>query len=246
MKLYYVSSKGVKIKVCEPDTIKEGIEKIDGFVKNINPTYVITQKKVTFYEKNVKIDIGSWSEFFYIEEYTQNDVKKYDEKSCIKKYIFITNGMARCGKDTFAAFLSEFIPTTKFSSIDKVKEIAKICGWKGGKTERDRKFLSDLKTLLTEYADMPFKEIEKKVEEFKENNKTNVLLIDIREPNEIQRAKEKFNAKTILIENNRVDVISSNFADANVFNYDYDYVLHNNGTLEEFRLLAKEFAKNLL
>lgn len=72
------------------------------------------------------------------------------------------------------------------------------------------------------------------------------MLIDIREPNEIQRAKEKFNAKTILIENNRVDVISSNFADANVFNYDYDYVLHNNGTLEEFRLLAKEFAKNLL
>ena len=64
------------------------------------------------------------------------------------KKIFITNGMARCGKDTFAKFLNELIPTMKYSSIDKVKDIAYLCGWDGGKTERDRKFLSDLKKVI--------------------------------------------------------------------------------------------------
>ena len=59
----------------------------------------------------------------------------------MRKQIYITNGMARCGKDTFATFLNEYIPTLKYSSIDKVKTIAKLCGWDGGKTEKDRKFL---------------------------------------------------------------------------------------------------------
>lgn len=246
MKLYYVSSKGVRIQVCTPQTILEGIEEIDKFIKSINPNYKIPKKGLLFREKEIKIDIGSWQEFFYITEYTQEDVKKYDEKSCIKKYIFITNGVARSGKDTFAAFLDEFIPTAKYSSIDKVKEIAKQCGWKGGKTEKDRKFLSDLKMLLTAYSDEPFHDIEKKVEEFRKNNKSRVLLIDIREPNEIERAKKKFDAKTILIENNKVDIISSNISDANVFNYKYDYIIQNNGTLEDLRMAAKDFCKNLL
>ena len=52
------------------------------------------------------------------------------------KQIFITNGMARCGKDTFAKFLNDIVPTLKYSSIDKVKDIARLCGWDGGKTEK--------------------------------------------------------------------------------------------------------------
>lgn len=47
----------------------------------------------------------------------------------MNKRIFITNGMARCGKDTFAKFLNEITPTMKYSSIDKVKDIARLCGW---------------------------------------------------------------------------------------------------------------------
>lgn len=164
----------------------------------------------------------------------------------MKKQIFITNGMARCGKDTFAVFLNEIIPTLKYSSIDKVKEIAKLCGWNGGKSEKDRKFLSDLKLLTTDYSNMPFEAIKEKVDEFLVCDEFPVLLIDIREPEEIQKAKNVFNAKTILIENNRVKFINSNMADANVFNYTYDYIVQNNGTLEEFKKNIKNFVDEVL
>lgn len=164
----------------------------------------------------------------------------------MKKQIFITNGMARCGKDTFAAFLNEFIPTLKYSSIDKVKCIAKMCGWNGGKSEKDRKFLSDLKILTTDYSNMPFEAIKEKVDEFLVSDEFSIMLIDIREPEEIEKAKNTFNAKTILIENKRVKFINSNMADANVFNYTYDYIVQNNGTLEEFKKNIKNFVDEVL
>ncbi|MBQ4523557.1 MAG: hypothetical protein IJA10_11490 [Lachnospiraceae bacterium] len=154
--------------------------------------------------------------------------------------------MARCGKDTFAKFLSELTPTMKYSSIDKVKDIAYLCGWEGAKTERDRKFLSDLKLLTTEYSDMPFKKIKEMVNKFNNDKDHSIMLIDIREPDEIERAKTVFGAKTILIENNRVKHISSNMADANVFSYKYDYIVENNSSLEEFKSNVKKFYRSIL
>ena len=162
------------------------------------------------------------------------------------KQIYITNGMARCGKDTFAKFLNDIVPTLKYSSIDKVKDIAKLCGWDGGKTEKDRKFLSDLKLLTTEYSNMAFEAIKSKVNEFLEDSQHVIMLIDIREPDEIEKAKMAFGAKTILIENKNVKTISSNMADANVFNYTYDYTVKNNGTLDDFRENVKEFVSAVI
>lgn len=159
------------------------------------------------------------------------------------KQILITNGMARSGKDTFAKYLGYLIPTYKYSSIDKVKEIARYCGWDGGKEEKDRKFLSDLKVLTSEYCDMPFKDIAKRIGWFREvNDYYEILIIDIREPEEIERAKREFDVKTVFIENNRVEHIISNMADAGVFNYTYDYTIQNNGTLSEFMDNIERFA----
>ena len=150
--------------------------------------------------------------------------------------------MARCGKDTFAQILNEIIPTLKYSSIDKVKDIARLCGWNGVKTEKDRKFLSDLKLLTTEYSNMAFESIKSKVDDFLNDDKYSIMLIDIREPSEIDKAKKEFNAKTILIENNNIKFINSNASDANVFNYVYDFIVQNNGTLEDFRNNIYKFA----
>lgn len=165
----------------------------------------------------------------------------------MNKQIFITNGMARSGKDTFAMFLDELVPTIKYSSIDEVKNIARRCGWKGGKSEKDRKFLSDLKCLLSDYNDLPFKTLKTTVDMFHINNfYYEVLLIDIREPKEIERAKKEFNAKTILISNDNVKKITSNEADAGVFDYKYDYIIENNGTLEDFKMATKSFYNNII
>lgn len=160
----------------------------------------------------------------------------------MKKQIFIINGSGGVGKDAFVSLVSKYIPTWNYSSVDKVKEIAREIGWDGGKTEKDRKFLSDLKLLCTEYNDMPLCSMAKKVYEFQNpSEEAQFLFLHIREPEEIERAKNLFNAKTILIRRDSIKHITSNMADANVFNYHYDYVFNNDGTLEDFEHIAKKF-----
>jgi len=169
----------------------------------------------------------------------------------LDKRVFIINGSGGVGKDTFVELVStelnnklkKFHTVVNFSSVDKVKEIAKKIGWNGKKTERDRKFLSDLKLLTSEYCDMSFKSVKNKVNEFFEDKESRFLFLHIREPKEIQRAAKEFNAKTILIVRDAIKHITSNMADENVFNYEYDYIIENNGTKEELNNKAKDFVK---
>lgn len=160
------------------------------------------------------------------------------------KKIFILNGSGGVGKDTFVDLVSHYIPTIHFSSVTKVKEIAKAIGWDGGKTEKDRKFLSDLKLLCTEYNNMPFNSMKEKVSEFI-NGDANALFIDIREPNEIEIAKQAFNAETVLVKRDSVMHITSNMADKNVYNYQYDYVIENNGDFADLNDAAKMFVNKV-
>lgn len=160
----------------------------------------------------------------------------------VNKHIFITNGVARSGKDTFADFVAEMVATEKVSSIDYVKYIAKRCEWDPTtKTEKDRKFLSDLKMLMTEYNDLPYRTIQEAVERFHKNPELEVLIIDIREPEEIDRAKREFGADTILIVNPYVPHITSNEADRRVYEYEYDWIIYNTGTLEEYEKKVEDF-----
>jgi hypothetical protein len=131
-----------------------------------------------------------------------------------------------------------------YSSVNKVKMIAKEAGWNGGKTEKDRKFLSDLKLLTSEYNDMPYNDMVEVINVFKQNN-CQFLFLHIREPQEIQRLVNDFRAKTLLITNNNVNKINSNMADANVLNFKYDYTIDNSGTFEELEQKAVKFIKEL-
>ena len=109
----------------------------------------------------------------------------------MNKQVFIINGSGGVGKDTFVELVSKVfnLSVMNFSSVDKVKEIARIIGWTGGKTEKDRKFLSDLKLLCTDYNNMPFNSMSEKVKEFTESDAA-MLFLHIREPEEIEKAKE--------------------------------------------------------
>ena len=164
------------------------------------------------------------------------------------KKIYITNGSAGNGKDTFAEFLSKYISVFKYSSIDLVKEMFETVGIsKDNKTEKKRKLWSDGKDMLTQYDDIPFKDITSIVTDFKNNKiETEVLLIDIREPEEIARAVKTFGAETILIKNPNVEKIESNHADANVEEYRYDYIIENNGTLSQLDMMAKFFVREII
>lgn len=67
-------------------------------------------------------------------------------------------------------------------------------------------------------------------------------MIDIREPEEIEKAVERYGAKTILIKRFLAS-FASNSADLNVCKYKYDYQLQNYGSLDEFKLIVGAFAK---
>ncbi len=161
------------------------------------------------------------------------------------KEIIVINGSGGVGKDTFVQFCGEYIPIMNISSVDKVKEAAKVLtGWNGEKDEKSRKFLADLKELGIKYNDAPFKYISNMAEEFKKSNKQ-IMFIHIRECEEIEKCKKYLNTKTLLITNKHVAAINTNVADKNVNNYKYDYHINNDGTLKELKQKAKEFVDKL-
>ena len=160
----------------------------------------------------------------------------------LSKKVFIINGSGGVGKDTFFEYVGHYAKVKVISSIDLVKDYAYKMGWNGSKTPRDRKFLSDLKDLLTKYNDYPFRDICQKVLWFKEDD-NEFLFIHIREPEEIDRAKREFNAHTILMVSDNVKGIYSNHADARVLEYNYDIVVDNSGTLKDLEIIAKDFVE---
>lgn len=170
----------------------------------------------------------------------------------MNKQIFILNGTAGAGKDTFANILGECIPTKHISSITPVKEVAKVLGWSGDKTPEYRSFLCDTKKYLNSKGDFIWNYLDAQVEDFRKDDKTRVLLIDIREPEEIEEAAKRYGAKTILI--TKIKDFSNwdwaitrytNSADYNVHNYNYDYTIYNTGTLNELKYFAENFAATI-
>ena len=177
--------------------------------------------------------------------------------------VVIINGMPGCGKTTFEEMCQEkcnfFGEVSGFredstlcvdicSTVDYVKKVATMCGWNGEKTPKNRKFLSDLKDLLTEWDDVPFKRILSRVKTRAQNTGHIdwILFVDCREPAEIQKLKERLNATTVLIrrpsvENNE----TSNHADAEVFNYEYDLNIYNELGLDELKMMAEYFIEHM-
>lgn len=160
--------------------------------------------------------------------------------------VYVINGVGGSGKDTFVNFCRDYLGDNKvvnISTIDPIKGIARMCGWNGTKYERDRRFLSDLKDLLTEYNDYPFTWLQQEVKYYQGRDwiaEDAFYFIHCREPEEIQRLKDKYNATTILVRRPGIS-IESNHADSNVENFNYDIIVTNNGTVEDLRETSRIF-----
>lgn len=130
-----------------------------------------------------------------------------------KKLIIIINGPAGVGKDTL---IEEYSKRTNnsiynYSSIDYFKDIAKkdFC-WDGKKDKKGRKLLSDIKSIASEYNDLPTEIIVNKIEQFCGMSYKNnaVMFVHIREKDEtdklVKRLKEKdIPVKTMFIYTSR-------------------------------------------
>ena len=168
--------------------------------------------------------------------------------------IYIVNGAPGSGKDTFCSKVID-ITTSEygivFSTVDLVKEIAFDLGWNGEKTPKSRKFLSELKRILSEWDDIPMKDIERRVDGYLQyirlnglEEKETAIFIMSREPEEIKKMCNKFKAKSIVVRrSDKEQSIQSNSADQNVLNYNYDIEISNDGTLSDLSYKAIEFVE---
>lgn len=182
-------------------------------------------------------------------------------------YLFIINGEPQSGKDTFINFCNVYskalykdIKIYNFSTVDSVKQASEILGWSNKKTEKYRKFLSDLKTLWINSCDGPFKEIQNKIKNIhkQENLESNsfkkiVIFVHCREPEEIKKFDKDiingvlsnliYKYSTLLIKRRNLQKFN-NKADKEIYKYDYDKVIIND-TLPQLTYEALNFLDNL-
>jgi hypothetical protein len=71
------------------------------------------------------------------------------------------------------------------------------------------------------------------------HNKSDILLIHSREPEEIKLFCKDFNAKSLLVVRGEKKIFN-NRADDSVFDIEYDYEIYNNGTLEDLKNKVKD------
>lgn len=172
--------------------------------------------------------------------------------------LVIINGAGGVGKDLFVAFCASILGADKvknYSTVDYVKAIAAQIGWDGTKDDKNRKFLSDLKKVLTDWDDIPYRRTRIEIEDFEEKMskmggkyaENSVMFIHCREPKEIQRFKDEFGAYTLLIRREAAeDANWNNSSDKSVLEYAYDTEVRNDGSMEQLRQYAEEYLRGTL
>lgn len=162
------------------------------------------------------------------------------------KHIVIINGSGGVGKDAFCRACSRYANVAVRSSVEPIKDLARQIGWDGGKSEKDRKFLADMKYLVSKYNDYPMTWMRGAVNSFNGfGDEDEILFLHIREPEEIERAAKEFNAVKVLVTNPRIPKITSNAADAGVDGCKYDFVVSNDGSLADLDAMASDFVYRL-
>jgi hypothetical protein len=160
----------------------------------------------------------------------------------MKNRIIVINGYPESGKDEF---IKQFIlidgDTINYSTIDFYKTILmREFGWDGKKTEKSREALSKLKAFDMWFHDGPFQDTCNFIDNFEDLRLPHFLFIHSREPDEIKRLKERYNAITLLIDRYSAKS-ANNTSDMSIKMTKYDYVIDNNGTKQDLKKQAKIF-----
>lgn len=166
------------------------------------------------------------------------------------KEICIINGSGGKGKDMFVEFCSKYCKVQNISAIDPSKNAAMdLVGYKWGDekdNEEARALLSDLKALSIRYNNYPFQYVSAHIRSFLESDHE-LLFIHIREIPEIQQVLDNFDGvHTLLVTSKRVNDITSNPSDANVYNFDYEFTVANDDNLETLEANARNFVLTLM
>lgn len=163
----------------------------------------------------------------------------------MEKTVLIVNGNPGSGKTTVENLISQWVPSMIHSSVKVVKDIdLKYFDGRDYKTEESRKFLSDMKHFLLAETSIIEDDLNSKYEEFG-YSKNEILMIDMREKNEIIKYKKKFDAITLFINNPRTNILLSNKSDSQVNEINYDFVIENDGDIHDLEIKVLQFLKQL-
>jgi hypothetical protein len=151
----------------------------------------------------------------------------------MKKLVIVINGSGGVGKDTLCECSKQSFKTVSVSSVDPIKSLAKVGGWKGEKDDAGRLLLVRLKQAFVDYNDLPFQYLMGEYAKFLKSD-NEILFMHIREPQEIQKIKDAIGntCKTLLITRN-TGVVWHNSVDSGVNAYSYDYTFANDNPIQE-------------
>ena len=161
------------------------------------------------------------------------------------------SGKARSGKDTAADVILKKYNGIPFAFADDVKKIAyNHFGWHGEKDELGRKLLQDIGTTGRNYnRDLWANKTVDMIQEWSLQSSDNQLAVvtDTRYPNEIQRVKHEFSdVVTIRITRDSVEKLKHPSETALDQWTDWDYLVGNNGSLEEFQKKILEIMEGII
>ena len=142
---------------------------------------------------------------------------------------------------------------SELSTVDFVKEVARICGWKGKKDKKDREFLHDLKEAMEKWDNIPNKKVLEDAENIIKNylGLNHLFFVNIREPKGIESFSQLVMEQgyetpiKILMESN----MSSNEVDSivqEIKSIKYDKIYKNNGTLKDLANTAGDFIEEII
>jgi hypothetical protein len=160
--------------------------------------------------------------------------------------VVIINGAAECGKDELIKFIQEEYndyQIMNISTIDPSKAALKILGWDGTtKNEETRQAMVDLKRISMKLFDGPFNYIIDLIAQDE-----GIYFVHCREPEEIQKFVNYYGkeCRTLLVRGPRGKAFK-NGSDDVVENYEYEYIINNDGTLDQLKEQSIDFAKALL
>ncbi len=171
--------------------------------------------------------------------------------------VLIMNGTGGSGKGTAVEYLRELfeLKIHEYSSIDFVKAVATCTfGWDGKKDVEGRNLLAAIKQAMIAYNDLPTKKVIKEIE-WATNFGVDILAVDIREPDEIEKLVNHCIAHgmqcvTCRVINNILELEAeknglSLTGDRLYGKYDYDVEIYNNGTLPELKATVLEIFEDV-
>ena len=167
-------------------------------------------------------------------------ISYYMKKSTIAIAI---NGRSGVGKDTMIGVASEHFNIRNISSVDPIKQLARIGGWRDEDkaTEKGRQLLVDIKKLFVDFNDFPTKFLTNEFQECKKA-RMDFMFAHIREPEEIEKFIGATGAKTLLVTRKDVEKHFDIANDNNVSAFKYDYTFQNDKSIAES---GKEFVELL-